>query len=262
MSVEKLLGDKLFTIKGALKTDECNLLVEKANAKGWKKSPPTGGGHGKNSKEIPRTSSLCVLYDTELAKRLWDIIRPYLPPDLTYLNHKDNPYLHREHQGAEWSPVFVYDKMRLYQYFPGDAFPEHHDYKIRRRIVTEDSEFIEQSFTSLLIYLNDGFEDGQTGYWPDEIGLHCRFKKDVDDQSSNRKMHQVLITPETGKLVLQYQDMMHEGISPKKGVKYILRTDVIYRQRIVRPEKLKVKAKPFVGEWERVFEPSCRNYAD
>jgi hypothetical protein len=262
MSVDKLLGDKLFTIKKGLTPDECNILIAKANGKGWKKSPPTGGGHGRNDKEIPRTSSLCVLYDTELAKKLGDIIKPHLPPNLTYLNHKDNPYLHGEYQGAEWSPAFVYDKMRLYQYFPGDSFPEHHDYKIRRRIITEDNEIIEQSFTSLLIYLNDDFEDGQTGYWPDEIGLHCRYKKDVDEQSSKRKTHQILVTPEPGKIVLQYQDMMHEGISPKKGVKYLLRTDVIYRQKIVRPNKLKFKPKPSIGEWERVFEPSCKNYAD
>jgi hypothetical protein len=260
--MNNLLGKKLFSVNNVVSKSECENLIKQANDKGWKKSQPTGGGHGHGDKEIPRTSDLCVMMMPDLAKKLYSTIEGYLPDNLTYLDDDYNPYLHSETKGSEWTPAFVYEKMRLYRYNVGESFPEHHDYKVRRRIVTEEGEFIEQSFTTLLLYLNDDFEDGQTGYWPDETGIHCRFKKDVDDQSSKRKEHQILITPETGKAVLQYQDIMHEGIAPKKGVKYILRTDVIYRQKIVRPEKLKNKPRPNVGNWERVFEASCRNYAD
>lgn len=261
MLVNKLHGDKLITIENVLSSTECQMIIEQATKKGWSESPPTGGGHGHNDKELPRTSSFCVLYDDKLAEKLALKLRQYIPDDLTYLDD-GNVYLNSITKGSEWKPNYIYNKMRIYKYIPGQSFPEHHDYKVRRRIITENDEYIEQSFTTVLVYLNQDFEDGQTGYWPDETGIHCRFRKGADDSSSKQKLHQIVITPQTGKAILQYQNILHEGISPKKGDKYILRTDVIHTQRIVRPDKLKVKSKPNVGEWERVFEASCKNYAD
>jgi prolyl 4-hydroxylase len=261
MAVNKLHGDKLITVDNVLSPAKCKELIAMGNKKGWSASPPTGGGHGHNDKELPRTSSFCVLYDDELANELWKKLRPLIPDDLTYLDD-DNVYLNSKTKGAEWVPSYIYNKMRFYKYEPGQSFPEHHDYKVRRRIVTENDEFIEQSFTTVLVYLNDEFEDGETGYWPDETGIHCRYKKGSDDSSSKQKLHQIRITPQTGKAVLQYQDIMHEGIAPRKGDKYILRTDVIHTQKIVRPAKLKSTPKPHIGEWERVFEASCKNYAE
>ena len=63
--------------------------------------------------------------------------------------------------------------------------------------------------------------------------------------------------------VIQYQNILHEGLPPTKGVKYILRTDIIYRKEVIRDKRIKVKLlNDKIGEWERLFEPSCKNYAD
>ena len=73
------------------------------------------------------------------------------------------------------------------------------------------------------------------------------------------------IQPKTGKAVLQEQNILHEGSPPSKGTKYILRTDIIHEKyRPVHP-KMKLSDKdlqPKVDEWERIFEASCKNYAE
>ena len=75
----------------------------------------------------------------------------------------------------------------------------------------------------------------------------------------SKKDHQVLITPKTGMVVLQDQDILHEGLPPTKKTKFILRTDVMYEKLAVQADYYK---KPSIGDWERVFETSCKNYAD
>jgi len=67
-----------------------------------------------------------------------------------------------------------------------------------------------------LVYLNDDFEDGETGYWPNHNGIHCRFLREVEKQHS-KKDHQVLITPKQGKCVIQDQNILHEGLAVSKG---------------------------------------------
>jgi hypothetical protein len=97
-----------------------------------------------------------------LAIQLWHKINPFLSKDLTFL--EENVYFNSITKGEEWKPVFIYDKFRIYKYDTNDAFPEHIDYKVKRNIIKNKNEYVEQSFLTLLIYLNDDFEQGETGY--------------------------------------------------------------------------------------------------
>jgi len=89
---------------------------------------------------------------------------------------------------------------------------------------------------------------------------HCRFLRDVE-----YKPHTVVITPKRGQILIMDQNILHEGISPTKGTKYVLRTDIIYERFISLHQKLKKFEKSYVNQeepWERLFESSCKNYAD
>ena len=156
--------------------------------------------------------------------------------------------------------------MRIYKYEVGDAFPEHIDYKMHRKSIEMDetgmiNEYVDQSFFSLLIYLNHDFKGGETGYWPDHDGIHCRFLRDL---RLKKKGHQVLIKPKTGKAVVQYQNILHEGLPTTTGIKYLLRADMIHRRKKLRHPKLPplTESDVITGEWEQLFEASCKNYAD
>jgi len=259
MKKTQLCKDNIFTVDHFLTPTECKLLIGKGEKRGWQKSSVSGGGHGRTGNEDPVTNSFSVLQETEFADVLWDRIQKFLPENLAYMGK--NIYFNSVTQGAEWKPHSIFNKLRLYKYNSGEVFPEHIDYKVKKDIINEDgSRTILQSFNTLIIYLNEDFEKGTTGYWPDHKGIHCRFVRDVEKQHS-KKDHQVVITPQTGKAVIQDQNILHEAIAPEKGIKYILRTDIIYETNIPFNPKLKKKDAPREGVWETLFETSCKNYA-
>ena len=257
MELSNLYDKTIFSVSNILSREQCNNIIEKCNEKGWNKSSPSGGGHGRTGTEDPRTNSFSVFFDDKLATTLWNQISPSLEKDLSFLG--ENVYFNSIEKGKEWKPSFIFNKMRVYKYNPGEAFPEHIDYKVKRNIIKEGKNFVQQSFLTLLIYLNDDFEGGETGYWPDHNGIHCRFLRNVEKQSC-RKDHQVLIQPTTGLAVVQDQNILHEGLPTTKGIKYLLRTDIIHEREV--PENLKVKIDFKETDWERLFETSCKNYAD
>lgn len=248
---------RLFTIDNVLSDIDCQNIIDRCNKKGWNDSSPSGGGHGRTGKEDARTNKFCVFHDDTIGSDLYDKIASYLPENLTCLG--ENIYFN-EDKGKEWEPAYVYNKIRVYKYDPGEEFPEHIDYKVKKETYTEDGyKITDKSFFSLLIYLNHDFVGGKTGYWTDHKGIHCRFLRDEEKQGK-AKEHQVLITPKTGMAVIQDQDILHEGLPTTKGTKYILRTDIIHRRKLKLDSRVKVK--PHEGEWERLFETSCKNYAD
>jgi len=253
----QLYKDEIYTLDGVLNEAECGQIIDRVNSKGWNFSSRSGGGHGRTGKEDPRTNKFCVFHDPGLSSKLWKAIKSSLPNDLTFLGQ--NVYFNSNTKGAEWLPSFVYDKIRVYKYDVGDSFPEHIDYKVKRTVFRHGREFIQQSFMTLLVYLNDDFEGGETGYWPDHNGIHCRFLR-AEEKQGSKKDHQVVVTPKTGMALVQNQNILHEGFPPTKGVKFILRTDIIHEREAVRP--LGISNKTSDGKWERLFETSCKNYAD
>jgi prolyl 4-hydroxylase len=259
MIKKNLYKEQIFSLDNILSKNECNEIINKANEKGWNDSSPSGGGHGRTGNEDARDNKFCVYYDIELASKLMKKIQVHLQENLEYLGQ--NVYFNSITKGSEWKPSFIYDKIRIYKYHEQTCFPEHIDYKVKRTIFRDEKEYVQQSFLTLLIYLNDDFEGGQTGYWPDHNGIHCRFLRNVEKQCT-RKDHQVLIQPKIGMAVIQDQNILHEGLPTTKGIKYILRTDIIHEREVIPNPKIKKEDKNKNGDWERLFETSCKNYAD
>ena len=256
----QLFGEQLFTIGNLLSFHECQEIINRANQKGWNKSSPSGGGHGRIGNEDPRTNKFSIFHDELLSEKIWNNIELYIPKNIDFLG--ENVYFNTHTKGREWKPKFIYNKMRIYKYDIGDVFPEHIDYKVKRHIIKDEKEYIQQSFLTLLIYLNDNIEGGKTGYWPNHCGIHCRFLRNVEKQQS-KKEHQVIITPKTGLGVIQDQNILHEALPPTKGIKYILRTDIICEREVIRDKRVQIDlSKNKINEWERLFESSCKNYAD
>ena len=92
------------------------------------------------------------------------------------------------------------ERLRFYRYQPGQKFALHFDGAFRRTPT-------EQSYLTFIIYLNEGFGGGETDF------------PDVD-----RK-----VSPRPGRALLFQHMLLHEGCTVTSGVKYVLRTDVMYR---------------------------------
>jgi hypothetical protein len=91
-------------------------------------------------------------------------------------------------------------RLRLYRYEPGEQHTAHWD------TVVELADNVASRIT-LVFYLNDGFTGGETEF--------PELKK--------------VITPKRGTALLFQHRVMHAALTPASGVKYVLRTDVLYR---------------------------------
>ncbi|WP_269759142.1 2OG-Fe(II) oxygenase [Variovorax sp. E3] len=97
---------------------------------------------------------------------------------------------------AAQSPKGLPKDLRFYKYTPGQRFKMH-----------KDGPWHEDGLTSqltLLVYLNDGFTGGETDF------------------------REFRVKPEAGAALLFVHDTWHEGAAVEAGVKYVLRSDVLY----------------------------------
>jgi hypothetical protein len=114
------------------------------------------------------------------------------------------------------------------------------------------------TFMTVLVYLNDEFENGTTNYWNDGTKSNFRFLSHVNNPEPD-----IIIKPKTGMVSISDHVIQHEGIPPLKNTKYILRTDIIHERDIeMRNVQYKFKKNETLSKWTRHFEPSCLNFTE
>ena len=92
------------------------------------------------------------------------------------------------------------ERFRCYRYTPGQQFAAHYDGAYARNVR-------ERSLLTLIVYLNDDFEGGRTAFL--DYGLEA--------------------LPKTGTALVFQHLLLHEGCTVHAGVKYAMRSDVMYR---------------------------------
>lgn len=90
------------------------------------------------------------------------------------------------------------EMLRVYKYAPGQQFKMHRDGSYIRNEQ-------EKSFYTFMVYLNDDFEGGETEF-----------------------ENLFTIAPEKGTALVFFHPLRHEGKTLINGLKYVLRTDVMY----------------------------------
>lgn len=96
----------------------------------------------------------------------------------------------------------VNERLRCYEYEAGHRFAPHSDGAFVRG---ED----ERSCYTFMVYLNEEFEGGETRFFVEP---------------------EVVIRPKTGSALFFQHPIIHEGSEVYSGVKYVLRTDLVYRR--------------------------------
>lgn len=96
--------------------------------------------------------------------------------------------------------VGLNDRLRFYRYRAGQRFDPHMDHWYR------PSSF-QITLHTVLVYFNDDFEGGET-----------RFSEQLDR----------VITPQRGMVAIFQHKLRHEGCAVRSGMKYAMRSDVIY----------------------------------
>ena len=258
----KHVPGRIHSVKKVFTDKECEKLIENAESVGFNPSPLSGGGHGQTPRTGARTSQFNVSDNNELANKIWNRIKGYVPENLRDI--KEVPYMNSVTKGDEFTPIGVNEHMRIYKYDPGQFILKHDDYRMSRyRYDKDNDKYYEQmSFLTVLIYLNDNFQDGKTLFWTKYATTgttgHCRFIRDIEFTESDLQ-----IEPELGKVVIHDHMVQHEGESPKKSTKYILRTDILHEKEVtLNKADGKIKKGAIFSEWHKHFEPSCFNYTE
>lgn len=174
--------EDIFTVKSILSDEYCDQLITDSEKLGYVDAPITTAGGPVMAKDI-RNNRRVIYDDFELAENLWEIVKPFVPAEFN-----------------EKTAIGLNERFRFYRYDPGQRFNWHYDGCYRRSNG-------EQSFFTLMFYLNDGFEGGTTEF----------------EDTTN-------IIPEKGDALIFWHYQRHIGNEIISGRKYVLRTDVMYRK--------------------------------
>lgn len=175
-------GLGVFTLSKVFSDSECNKLIQYAEETGF---DTTTMDDLVPDVEHYRVNDRLFLTDTKLADRLYKCIRHQLPETVQSCD-------------KNWEPYRVCETFRIYKYDHEQYFKWHED-------GYERFSEVEETFLTLLIYLNDDFDDGITQFPWDKVA------------------------PEKGMALLFPHNIRHRATSPKGGVKYVLRSNVSFR---------------------------------
>jgi len=179
MKIESL-SEYAFYIDNFLSTEECDEYIRLSESLGYGIAAINNAGIQQVVTEIRNNDR--VIYDSyELAEIIWRKIKDYLPDNFDGFSIKG-----------------LNERFRFYRYDTKQVFRWHRDGSYRRNN--------EESKLSLIIYLNEDFVGGETGF------------------------RQFKITPKTGRVTVFKHELLHEGSLLKSGRKYVMRTDVMYEK--------------------------------
>lgn len=175
------INEKAEYIDNFLTKQECAEMIAKVEAIGFEDAYIISNGKPVLAKEI-RNNQRVIIDDMALAENLWERLKPMLNISV-----------------EGWNPVGLNERFRYYRYTELQLFRMHRDfaYKFKSR----------ESKWSLIIYLNEEFEGGDT-----------EFKEFV-------------IRPNTGRAAIFEHSLLHEGATVKSGVKYAVRTDIMFEKK-------------------------------
>jgi len=186
----------LFTLSHLLTNDECLSWIRFGETQGFEEvGHPAGGGYAH------RDNGRIVVDDQEIADNIFLRLKPFIPA----VDLSDGTNRRR--------PTGCATNLRLYRYRPGQRFGKHVDGS------HNGSEF------TVLLYLNGGEEDSE------EMEARLTGGETVFYNGRNDTEVCGSFAPRAGwALFHRHGDacLTHEGKAPTTGVKYLLRTDIVF----------------------------------
>lgn len=201
-----------FILRNVLSPSECKFYVDQTEELGY--DALTG------YKPEYRNNTRIVLKSQDLSNVLYERIKQYVPAEIL-VKTEDAMKLTAEF-GSEglWRSYGMNEMWRFCRYRPGGHFSPHCDGYFAR---TE----ADRSMYTFMIYLNGDFDGGETSF--------------LDNSQTNRRQADgahvgdsskiiASVKPEPGLALVFLHPQLHEGAQLKSNLKYILRSDIMYRR--------------------------------
>lgn len=165
-----------------------------------------------------RNADTVEFHSEEVAALIFDKVKAAVPAEI--LISKDDEFEHLIAAG-EWEIDCVPTRLLLARYLPGGHFSPHTDGNC-----VED--FNHRTLYSIIIYLSEPL-GGETSFY--EFDALQKMKEVNGIWQIEDEPQLGAITPKFGKCLIFRQTLVHEGCVIKKGVKYIIRSDIQYRRK-------------------------------
>lgn len=208
LQARQIDNPEVWLIDNVFSTSECATLLKLAE------------GHGFGATDYPkdyRGNLRLTATDSSLAAAMWQRLQPLVPATL-------------ELNGNIWDACGLNECWRLAKYYPGDRFRKHCDASFARHDTLGNRDALpEESMLTVNIYMNGGFEGGSTRfYFGDPTNPAPAFH-------AGDARPPFAVEPESGLCLIFRQppgeQYYHDGEELRSGVKYLLRSDVMYRRR-------------------------------
>jgi len=173
----------ILLVPDILSPEECAKWIARIKAMG-PEAAPINTSRGPRVVSQIRNNRRVMFDDHQAANTLFEQVKGHVPKTI---------------HGMDLAGVN--ERLRCYEYQPGQYFAPH-----------QDGAFVrnerERSWYTFMVYLNGDYEGGQTVFL-------------VEPQKA--------IEPKTGLALLFQHPIIHEGAEVKSGTKYVVRTDLMYR---------------------------------
>jgi prolyl 4-hydroxylase len=182
----------VWTVPDLFAAEECAGIIASVAGAEWL-AATVNRASGREVDARLRDNTVAVVRDAGLADELFRRTRPHVPARM------DAELGGEGRATMEVAGVFL--PLRVYRYEPGQHFGLHED----QSYFGPDGEV---SLLTLIVYLNEGFEGGETEF-PEQ---------------------QRTVVPKTGTALLFQHRVLHAGNRVTQGTKLLLRSDVLYRR--------------------------------
>ena len=151
-----------------------------------------------------RNNDRCIWDSQEEVDKIWNRIKEYIP----------KVFKGRKVLGLN-------ERLRFLRYEAGQYFAPHFD----GCYVRDNGE---RSYITFQAYLNDGFEGGCTSFlYPGGVRGYKAEPMNIEYE----------VVPRQGSVLIFQHDMLHEGSELLSGIKYSVRTDIMFSATTKKREK-------------------------
>lgn len=189
---QRSAGSFARVVRGVLDEEHCAELISRVNLKGFTPALINIGGGYQMLCPRARDGHRVIVDCPELTSWLFEVLRPHLPEVLL--------------DGSKL--VDLNERCRILCYTPGQEFPRHFDGCYARP--PSHARRGDESRVTIQLYLHDV---------PSDAGGATTFLCGSS----------IPCQPSAGSVLLFTQDLEHEGSLLRKGLKYTLRTEAMYR---------------------------------